>query len=113
MPDLKRNLMQSREGGYDLVGIDWLALEVKRQEGLNISGWWRQAVRQAGEGQTPFLMYKQNFKPWGFRVRFSCAHCGPADEVVAFSTIDADLKIDAAKDWLQRETWFRLTGKHW
>lgn len=61
---LKRNLMQSMEGGYDIVGLDWLALEVKRQETLDIENWWKQTLRQAGDNRIPVLLYRQNRKQW-------------------------------------------------
>lgn len=63
-PIMKRNLEQTRGGGYDLVGIKWMALEVKRQESLNIEAWWRQTVKQTLPGQVPVLMYRQNNKKW-------------------------------------------------
>lgn len=63
-PVIKRNLEQTRSGGYDLVGIDWMALEVKRQENLSIPAWWRQTLRQAKPDQLPVLIYRQNRKPW-------------------------------------------------
>ena len=65
-PQLKRNLMQSREGGHDIVGLEWLALEVKRQETLNVNAWWKQAVQQAERagGMVPVLLYRQNTKLW-------------------------------------------------
>jgi hypothetical protein len=63
-PTLFRNKNQSFQGGYDIDGIDWLALEVKRQETLNINAWWKQSVRQASKEQVPVLIYKQNHKPW-------------------------------------------------
>lgn len=63
-PLFKRNLMQSREGGYDIVGLDWLALEVKRQETLNVNTWWKQTIEQAGEKQTPVLIYRKNHGKW-------------------------------------------------
>ncbi len=61
---LFRNKNQSALGGYDVDGIDWLALEVKRQENLNLNSWWKQCVRQAGVEQVPVLIYKQNHKKW-------------------------------------------------
>lgn len=64
VPKLERNLMQSREGGYDIIGIDWLALEIKRQERAEKAAWWTQTKKQAKEGQTPFLMYRPNRTPW-------------------------------------------------
>lgn len=61
---LKRNLQQTQEGGYDLIGLDFLALEIKRCESLQIEAWWKQTLRQARCGQTPVLLYRQNRKPW-------------------------------------------------
>lgn len=46
--ELTRNLSQSQNGGFDIAGLDWLALEVKYQETENVKGWWEQACRQAG-----------------------------------------------------------------
>ena len=63
-PLLQRNTLQSDRGGYDLVGLDWFAPEVKRQETLNISGWWAQCKAQAKPGQIPVLLYRQNHKCW-------------------------------------------------
>ena len=63
-PEMKRNLEQTRGGGYDLVGIDWLALEVKRCETLQINKWWTQTLRQSNVNQLPVLIYRQNRKPW-------------------------------------------------
>jgi len=67
-PKVKRNLMQTAEGGYDVKGIDWLALEVKHQEALNLTAWWKQTLQQAKAGQIPVLAYKQNRKPWRIRM---------------------------------------------
>ena len=62
--EFNRNLDQVRNGGYDLVGLDKLAIEVKRCETLCIPAWWRQAISQAKEGQTPVLAYRQSRMPW-------------------------------------------------
>ncbi len=67
-PKLTRNLEQTRCGGHDLVGLDWLALEVKRCETLKITEWWKQAVRQAGADKLPVLIYRQNGKAWNIRM---------------------------------------------
>jgi len=63
-PVMFRNQNQSFQGGYDIDGIDWLALEVKRQEQLNINTWWKQALSQASTEQIPVLIFKQNHKKW-------------------------------------------------
>ena len=64
IPMLERNQNQSNLGGYDIVGIDWLALEIKRQETLQLNAWWQQTLKQAKPYQTPVLIYRQNNKPW-------------------------------------------------
>jgi hypothetical protein len=61
---MARNLMQTRNGGHDIVGLEWLALEVKHHETLNITQWWLQTKKQATNGKTPVLMYKQNNVKW-------------------------------------------------
>ena len=48
VPQLARNLSQTRDGGFDIAGLEWMALEVKRQETLNVKAWWEQTCRQAG-----------------------------------------------------------------
>lgn len=66
---LERNLEQTRSGGYDLVGIDGLAIEVKRQEKLCLPAWWRQTLSQAEkEKLIPILAYRKNRQPWSFIV---------------------------------------------
>lgn len=65
--DIERNQNQSNSGGYDLVGLNWLAIEVKHQEVLSVDTWWAQARRQAKVGQIPVLVYKKNRV--AFRVR--------------------------------------------
>jgi Holliday junction resolvase len=61
---LKRNLEQTRSGGYDIVGLEYLAIEVKRQETLNVKAWWEQTKAASGIGQEPILIYRQNQKKW-------------------------------------------------
>lgn len=63
-PLLQRNQMQSHKGGYDIVGVDWLALEIKHQETLQLQQWWSQTTGQAGGDKEPILMYKQNRVKW-------------------------------------------------
>lgn len=105
---VERNLQQSRAGGYDLIGVDWLALEVKRHENLQVSQWWKQTLRQTGEGQVPMLMYRQNRTPWKFRAVLPVAHWGPHQNSV--SRITADLSEEAAQLWVQTETYIRHVG---
>lgn len=108
-PTIERNLMQSRDGGFDLVGVDWLALEVKRQEQVLIGAWWKQALRQAKNGQVPVLMWRGNRQPWRFRIRVATAHGHGTLWSVGY--VDADTDKENAKRWLQSELWWRLQGR--
>jgi hypothetical protein len=75
---LERNLSQTRNGGADCVELGRIRLEVKRQERLNITAWWKQAEEQSlllvtnvtnnnkGERLIPALAYRQSRKPWTF-----------------------------------------------
>lgn len=75
-PALARNLMQSRNGGFDVVGLDWLALEVKFQQQENVATWWRQCKEQAGPGdREPVLFYRRNNAKWRIRM-FGCLVAG-------------------------------------
>jgi UTP:GlnB (protein PII) uridylyltransferase len=67
-PQIERNLTQSRGGGADLQGLDWLALEVKYQEKEYNTDWWDQAKRQTKQGQETILIYRRNFHPWRVRM---------------------------------------------
>lgn len=65
---LQRNTIQSDKGGTDIVGIDWMAAEVKNAEQQNPAAlleWWIQCVSQAiawsspRRPLTPVLFYKK------------------------------------------------------
>ena len=63
--ELHRNHQQTEVGGADCIDLPGVAIEVKRQENLQIAGWWRQALRQAERCDAiAVLAYKQNRKPW-------------------------------------------------
>lgn len=104
---LSRNLVQSRSGGYDILGIDWLALEIKRHETLNVATWWKQTIKQTGDGQVPLLMYRQNNQRWRFRVKLHAAHYSPCG-FSGVSQLVADLEEAQAKVWFQMELYTRI-----
>lgn len=57
--------------GRDLVGLPWIAVEVKRVERDNpfmLSSWWNQAKEQAGLNREPVLFYRMNSRPWNIRM---------------------------------------------
>lgn len=73
---LQRNTIQSDRGGSDIVGLNWLAAEVKNCESqgtANLNKWWEQCVEQAQQWSTahrtltPVLFYTKNHAP--IRVR--------------------------------------------
>lgn len=66
---LKRNTMQSDGGGFDIHGLEWIALEVKHQEVFHLEKWWEQTKSQAGIRQVPVLVYRRNRVPWRVRMR--------------------------------------------
>lgn len=105
-PTLARNSMQSRFGGHDIVGLEWLALEIKHQETLQLKAWWDQTVAQAIKhkqsiGKTynrpiePVLMYKANNVRWQVRMR-GYLPAGPKR-----IKTPVDISIDAFLIWLE------------
>ena len=59
---------------YDVFGLPWLALEVKRHENLGpLNSWWQQTRASAKEGQIPVLMYRANNQPWRVKMRVPVA----------------------------------------
>lgn len=67
-PIMQRNTLQSHLGGFDIVGLEWFAIEVKRCETLNLNAWWKQTLSQAYKDQTPILFYRQSRKAWRVRM---------------------------------------------
>lgn len=63
-PKLQRNTLQSDGGGFDIVGLDWLAIEVKFQENIQINPWWKQTISQAKPHQMPVLFYRKSHVKW-------------------------------------------------
>lgn len=63
-----RNLQQAASGGYDIVGCNGFAPEVKYCEVVKLEAWSDQAVRQAPRGLIPLLWYRKNKIPWRLRI---------------------------------------------
>lgn len=60
---MQRELSQTRDGGSD-GQCEFCAIEVKRQERLNLPGWLKQAREQAKETQVPVVAYRQSREQW-------------------------------------------------
>ena len=66
---LKRNLLQTREGGADITGSDPWVIEVKRCQSVEHNKWWRQVnAAVTEEFHIPIVAYRQNFMAWMFQV---------------------------------------------
>lgn len=62
--DARRNLMQTREGGFDLEGLPY-AVEVKRQERLALPAWLSQAKAQTTkEHPLAVVIFRRSREPW-------------------------------------------------
>lgn len=61
---LSRNLNQTVAGGFDVSGIEGLAIEIKHREQLSLNTWWKQTIRQSGDSMIPILAYRQNRVDW-------------------------------------------------
>ena len=99
--ELSRNLNQARDGGSDILGMPGIAIEVKRQKTLDIPGWWNQICAAARpSGALPLLMYRQNHRPWFFRLPLYAAVYG-TDGSGAIAPIVATLDADNFEKWLR------------
>ena len=68
--EFKRNLMQTAEGGYDVLGLKGWAIEVKFQEKLQLENWWKQTVEQAGTDKKPVLFFRRSREDWRVAVQY-------------------------------------------
>lgn len=70
---LERNLEQTRDGGYDIAGMDGWAPEVKRYSKIlpaDIESFWGQTVTQArNDHRRPVLFMREDRREWRVRVR--------------------------------------------
>lgn len=89
----------------DIVGVSWLAPEVKRVENdspCNVASWWEQCKSQAKEGQYPVLFYRKNKRPWTIRM-FGHLACGQMRV-----TCPVDISLEAFMTWFELEINARL-----
>lgn len=88
---LERNLLQAHSGGCDVYGLEWLSMEVKRQEnGSGLGSWWRQTLQQARADQTPVLVWRANRQPWRVRMRVPVRVGSGAGAKLVTMTVDVD-----------------------
>lgn len=64
-PNVRRSQQYAgMHGDADLVGLEKIHIEVKRNEHLNIQDAIDQAVRDAREGELPAVFHRKNDCPW-------------------------------------------------
>lgn len=67
----KRNLVQTREGGADVIFADF-AFEIKRCQKLELFNWWMQIQKATQHGDAldkePIVAFRQNGKDWEFLI---------------------------------------------
>lgn len=94
--NVARNLMQSREGGGDLLGLANWSVEVKRAARPRLSEWWLQTCQQAeATGQRPALFYRLDRQSW--RVVVALRHVAAGfDHAPLSMRLETDVEVFAA-----------------
>ena len=128
--DIQRKIEQTRDGGFDLEGIPFMAIEVKRCEKLCIESWWKQTLRQASDARRlPVLAYRQSRKQWRFMLPFAAfaedifirAYGGEVDFYASDRRMELDLdsfillcydNILAGKEMIERKKQVSERGLH-
>lgn len=118
-PKLQRNTLQSDSGGFDIVGLDWLALEVKNVETSEpsmVDKWWVQAVTQAkkakvgkdsvasekrGNEKRAVLFYKRNRTRWRVRMKGYLSVSSSPEADVKRVVIIADISCEEFLKWFE------------
>lgn len=71
-PNVRRSQQfAGMHGDADLVGLDKIHCEVKRNERLNVQDAIDQAVRDAKEGELPAVFHRKNDCPWLVTMRLT------------------------------------------
>lgn len=91
-PTLQRNTLQSDDGGCDICGLEWLSLEVKFQETLQLPAWWQQTLEQAGREKTPILIFRQGRKRWQVMMHAWLFVGTDSSELVVVMSVDVFLR---------------------
>ena len=98
--EYKRNLMQTQDGGYDVLGLEGFAIEVKFQEKLSIEKWYKQTVDQA-DGKIPVLFFRRSREPWRIAIPYKglsgYVHCLKCSELF-YSIIPVDCFVEKIND---------------
>lgn len=105
---LKRNLSQTQQGGFDLEGLPWIAIEIKHHKSVSLGSWWKQTCDQSGHdvagnpivGRThrePVLIWKQHGGKWNVRMLVRL-EIEPGRRLRAVG----DITLEAFLSWFER-----------
>ena len=117
VPLLERNSLQTNKGGSDIAGLPWLAIEVKRQELLNLNVWWEQAIYSTKKGQVTVLVYRQNRGKWRAQLLAALPlNFNRPNEKLEFMNLDCgnpepikvDITIEDFLDWFEQKVEYEL-----
>lgn len=109
---LCRNLVQTRDGGHDILGLSDLKIEVKYQETLHLDEWWSQARSQCHWAtDIPILIYRRSRVPWRVRM-VTRAYWSATEWVPTLSDISIDHFCGYLRSKLTSEmAWSSLCGE--
>lgn len=84
-----RNLSQTRDSGYDITGLEPLAIEIKNHKTLAVNGWWNQTVDNAIGDLVPVLIYHlPNTSKWLAKIPMSLVN----SELDQYRTVTMDFE---------------------
>ena len=63
----ERNLLQTREGGADIINVPCFIFEIKRVEKLDLQSAWNQ-VQRVKSHKIKVVAFRMNRKPWNFLI---------------------------------------------
>jgi hypothetical protein len=87
--DARRNLSQTAEGGFDIIGLEPLAIEVKDHKKLTPAQWWKQTTANATGELIPVLIYHIPYtSTWRVQVPLSLINPTLSSERVATLEFD-------------------------
>jgi hypothetical protein len=103
---IQRNQNQSAVGGSDLNGVFGLAVEIKRQENVQIEKWWEQCTEQAARNaEHPVLLYRKNHQPW------RCVTLGHAPLPGGrISSMRVQFEEDAFSTWFYQWVYYKMVS---